>query len=343
MNFEEKDYVVCQEKKGKPWLARVHHVGNDTLEVVPEKGVQHKWRSVTVEPSQVVVNLGSKPYGGQVYGCDTNNLYRKTIDHEFWGQIHFFIKPDKTTLKVLSRGLDDAAKIVDKLKLGDFTSVFDTEIRAKKGKWAGMYRHSKKGRHTVWYAPEWAQNSRSTMENVVLHEFGHVVRFNGVTDVRLRAKWVSMFQNSIANIEVTEKHLDSLLKDLKSASPEEGSFQGTLKLVQEDMPVRAKKALLEWLRQTHKLQGRDLEVLWKSDHMDKIEEYWPTHIVDTHDLKPIVSEYACVNPEELFAESFAMHAQGKVLPKKVVALLEHSLEVARSADLEQTQEQEEDE
>lgn len=337
MNIEEKEYVVVQQKKDKPWLARVHHVGDQTVEVVPEKGVQHKWRSVTIDPKEIIVNLGPKPYGGQIYGCDTNNLYRKTIDHEFWGSIHFFIKPDKATLKVLSRGLDDAAKIVGKLKLDEYTSLFETEIRAKKGKWAGMYRHSKKGApHTVWYAPEWAQNSRSTMENVVLHEFGHVVRFNGVTDIKLRSKWVAMFQNSIANITLSEKQLAVLLKELKSASSEEFSFQGALKETQPDLPVRAKKALLEWFRQTHKLQVRDLEVLWKSEQMEKIEEYWPTHIVDTHDLKPIVSEYACVNTEELFAESFAFYAQGKKLPGKVVSLLEHSLEVARAADLAQS-------
>jgi hypothetical protein len=311
MNIEQKEYVVVSQKKGKPYLAKVHSVGEETVEVVPEKGVQHKWRSVTVGHDEVIVNLGKKPYGGNIYGCDTHNLYRKTIDHDFWGAIHFFIKPDETTLKVLKRGLDDAAKIVDRMKLGEFTSLFETEIRAKKGKWAGMYRHSKRGApHTVWYAPEWAQNSRSTMENVILHEFGHVVRFNGVTDVKLRAKWVAMFQNSIANIRVTEKQLAALLKELRQASPDEFSFQSALKTVQEDMPVRAKKAILEWLRQTHKLQGRDLEVLWRSEHMDKIQEYWPTHIVDTHDLKPIVSEYACVNTEELFAESFAFYAQG---------------------------------
>jgi hypothetical protein len=60
-----------------------------------------------------------------------------------------------------------------------------------------------------------------------------------------------------------------------------------------------------------------------------VEDLWPEKDVDKNELNPIVSEYACKNPEELFAEAFSFSLVGKKLPKSVGKLLDKTLSYAK--------------
>ena len=330
--MKPNQYVVCKEKEGKPFLARIEKVREDGVLVVPQKDVQYQRNVIEVDKKIIKAVLGENPVPGTVYGFDMHNLFRKTIEHDFWGSIHFFIHPDKDTMKLLKKGLDDCAKIITKLDLAHYATSFETEIRAKKGKYAGMYKHTTtEGKpNTVWYAPECAKGSAEFMNYVILHEFGHALRFNGLKTNKMRNKWLRLYQRTIAQVKVEAKTLKGILHDLADFDEEQESFKGALNGATQDAHPRIQKAITQWLKETHKINPRELEIMWRASKLEDIQKYWPDHMIDTHDLKPKVSEYATKNVEELFAECFAFYAMGKKLPDVCTTLLEDSLSRIRA-------------
>lgn len=326
-------YVIIKQKEDKPFLALIEKIkeGKDKVYVAPEKNIQYGRNVIDVSRKDIKVVLGTNPLPGRVHGFDLNNLFRKTINHSFWGPIHFFIKPDEDTMKVLKKALDSSAKIVDKLGLGMFANgVFETEIRAKTGKYAGKYIHGGKDKpNKVWYAPEFAHGDQDAMEYVILHEFGHVLRFNGVLSKKLRAKWIRLYQKTIEQVKVPAKDLSAILSDIAGEEEDQVSFNKALSNAMSDRHPRFKKAILQWLKETHKIGTQELEVMWKASNVRDIGQYWPDHLIDTHDLKPKVTEYATKSVEELFAECFAFYAQKKKLPEVCVTLLEESISRAK--------------
>lgn len=334
--MNEQDYIVAEDKYAKPFLAQVQEISTDnkTLTAIVEEGRHIKPNTVTLNRKRVLVSLGKDPKPGKVYGIDVANLYRRSFTHEFWGTVHFFVKPSPEDMKLLRKALDDVGTAIEKLKLGGYVDVIHTQIRAKKGKYAGMYVHAKEGRH-VWYAPECASGSILEMKNIVAHEYGHVLRFNGLTLPKARAKWLELFRVSVLPVVVPEKTLRSMFKAIKSGkdSSSEGSLASVLKEFEEQANDNNYaiylSALSRWFRQVHHMSPKDLETLWDADKVDVIEELWPTSSIDTSKLDPIVSEYATKNVEELFAEAFTCYVAKKKLPKKVESLLEASLSVIR--------------
>jgi hypothetical protein len=331
-----KGEYVLVEVDEKMKLGRVQSFDDTTVSLMLQKDFPYVKDAAEYDRSQVRVNFGADPLPGRAYGYDLGVLHRGTIEHDFWGSIHFMYRPDKKTTRLLKNSLDRTAKRVEKLELTEFVERFTTEIRPKQGKWAGMYLHSKNDLvpHRVWYAPEWSQRDPDTMDNVIFHEFGHVVRHNGVIDLRYRGRWVSLWQKSIANVKIESRQLKEIRSLIESADPEEARFAQMLKEATADLGPRVHKAIVDWFNQAHNIKMRDLELLWKSGKSDQLMSLWPDHLIDTHDLKPVVSEYATKNSEELFAESFAFYCQKKKLPSKVQSLLDDSLRLARETILE---------
>ncbi len=331
--MKPNQYVIIRQGQDKPFLAKIEKIkDNGKVFVVPEKDIQYGLNVIDVKKNDIKVLLGSDPLPGRVHGFDLNNLFRKTITHDFWGDIHFFIRPDKETMKVLKDGLDKSAKIVEKLGLGMYAggNCFETEIRAKTGKYAGMYKHGGKEKmNKVWYAPEFAHGQVTEMVYVILHEFGHVIRFNGVLSNKMRNRWIRLYQKTIQQVQVPSKDLSAILSDIAGEDEDQVSFNKALSNSMSDRHPRFKKAVLQWLKETHKINPRELEVMWRSSNVKDISQYWPDHLIDTHDLKPKVTEYATKNVEELFAECFAFYAMGRKLPEVCVALLEESLSRAK--------------
>ncbi len=342
-NIKAGDYVVARELTSNPDLSKAKHfvvcvqrVDTNSvsgwLERDDPRGPRRE--QIEVQSKQIILNLGPTPAPGKVYGCDVSRLWVKTFEHPFWGPIHFYTKLDKDAILMLRKALDSTAKTVEKLRLEPYADLFHTEIRAKSGKWAGMYVHSKnEGECRIWYAPEWAQKSMPTMQYIILHEFGHVLRHHGLTDTRLRAKWLKLYNQSVAKNVVEKASLKSYLRSLVAmhSRDDQASFQECLRNITAESEEDQKNvhAVLKWFRDIHRLSARDLEVLWSADQMDHIEKLWPTDHLDISKLDPLVSEYALKNVEELWAESFALYANKTKLPQKVVTLLEHSLSVIR--------------
>lgn len=327
-------YVIVKQKENeKPFLARVHSINDDgRIEAVLEKDVHIKQQRVTFRKKDVKVNLGISPLPGRAYGLDLDNLFKKTIEHEFWGPIHFFVELEKDALKVLKTSLDKTAERIQKMKLDPFVKLIETEIRAPKGKYAGMYLHSKDSEksHRIWYAPGKAEKMPERMEDIIFHEFGHAVRFNGVTRNKTRNRWLRLYQKTIAPMTIGKDVLAQMLKDFDEYDEQDQSFNAVFRTLNEDANPRSTKAILQWFKQTHKIGTRELEIMWRSSKTKDLEKYWPTHLIDTHDLKPVITDYATKNVEELFAECFALHCQRKKLPEKFQELMDESLSLAKA-------------
>jgi hypothetical protein len=329
--MKEQQYVIVKVGDDKPFLAQIEKIKGECALVVPQKDVHIKRDVIEVQKKQIRVVLGVNPLPGRVHGFDLNNLYRKTIEHSFWGPIHFFIKPEDSIMKVLKKGLDSSAKIVEKLGLEAYANgLFETEIRAKTGRYAGMYKHGGKDKpNRVWYAPEFSMGNHEAMEYVILHEFGHVIRFNGVLSNKMRNRWLRLYQKTIEQVKVPSKELDKILHGIAEQDESQVSFNAALKEATADCHPRFKKAILQWLKETHRISPRELEIMWRAGNTKDIADFWPDHLIDTHDLRPKVTEYATKNVEELFAECFSFYAQKKKLPEVCVRLLEESLARAK--------------
>jgi predicted metal-dependent hydrolase len=329
--MKTNQYVIARRKEEKPFLARIEKVRDSGVLVALQKDIQYQKNVIEIEKKDIKVLLGENPLPGTVHGFDLNNLYRKTIEHDFWGPIHFFIHPEKETLKLLKNSLDRTAARIDKMGLSYYANVFQTEIRAKKGKYAGVYKHSNaEGKpNIVWYAPDTCKGDQKVMDYIVFHEFGHVIRFNGIKTNKMRNRWLRLYQKTIAQVKVESKTLSSILHDLDDYDEEQESFKGALNGATQDQSPRIQKAIMQWLKETHKITGRELEIMWRSSKLKDIGKYWPDHMIDTHDLKPALSDYATKNVEETFAECFAFYCQKMKLPNAFEELLEESISRAK--------------
>lgn len=334
--MEKQDYVIAQGKQKAPYLFQVTQVDGKTISGVLEQDRRKKPTPIEISKKDVIVNLGPEPRSGKVYGIDVSNIYRKAFNHDWWGPIYFYVKPDAPTMKVLRTGLDRTAEVLEKKKLTDFVELFSTEIRAKQGKYAGMYHHNPKQGSTVWYAPECSQGSQTTMNYVIFHEFGHAVRYNGLSAaVKLRQKWLRLYQKSIKPIVVPAKALSSVHDQLiEQRQSDDGiGFTEAMRNVAsvDEKHAKVVKVLNEWFKKIHHVGAKELGLAWQADDLSYINKLWPTAPIDTSDLNPIISEYATRNVEELFAETFAFYMQKTKLPDEYVELMEESLSWARTA------------
>jgi hypothetical protein len=302
------------------------------LIVIPDHLRYAEERTIEITTRDILVRLGKSPKPGKVYGVDVANVYRKSISHEFWGLIHFFVKPDDEVKKRLKVGLDYCGNKLDKMGFREYTTKFQTEIKAKKGKYAGMYQHRPDDKSIVWYAPEMSEDQK-TMNYIIFHEFGHVLRFNGLRGVKIRAKWQRLFQQSVAPVVVSRKYLDGLKAHIKDSAEAEASLGSIIKEFQKDEEETASylKALGRWFRQIHHISPRELQVLWEANDIATIESLWPTSSIDTSKMAPILTEYATKNVEECFAEAFAHYMMGNKIPAHIEKLLEKSLSVIKDA------------
>lgn len=330
--MKPNDYVIAQQKDTKPFLIRVSAIDDKTFTGVLEHDRHKNFKEIEVTRKDVVVNLGPEPKSGKVYGIEVGHRYVKSFTHDGWGSIHFYTRLDKPTLKMFQRSLDRTYKVVEKLKLDGYIDKIETEICEKKGKWAGKYFHKPEGLCTIQYAPMWCEGNAEAMDYVVLHEFGHVLRYHGMKSMKLRSAWLKFYQKSIAPMVVSNKQTSDLWKEMLRTveADADASFHEAIKAAADDEDKEDQvKVIMRWFKQVNHLSPKDLSVLWAAGDIDHLKDLWPKTAIDSSKLAPLISEYATKNCEETIAESFAYYATGKKIPKSCTALLERSLSVAR--------------
>lgn len=335
MNASKGDYLLVKEgEKAKPYLIKFTKVSDGSVVGTREEDRHIDPQVVEVSPKHVLINLGDDPKVKKVDGVTISDRFVTSVVHPVWGDVHVLTKVSKEDRDLLKASLDRTARKVEKLGLAHLIEGTITEVRSKQGKWAGKYKHGHGDDPArMIYAPEWADGSAKAMDYVVLHEFGHRVRYAGVKSPKIRARWLHYYNRSISRTVVTTDDIKEIMKGL--ANPDgETSLNQTLKEIAAENDERTPqlKTLARWFKQVRHLSFRDLGVIWEAGEMDAFNALWPDSDVDSSELAPIVSEYATKNVEELFAESFAYHCTAQKLPSKISDLLEKTLERVEVAE-----------
>lgn len=344
--MKKNDYLVCAEtpsavgttaadgkmatdSKRKFFLARAKKPTDSGLVVTLERNCHFDPKTVEIDKSQIVVNLGQEPSSGVVYGLDVSNLYKETLDVDIPGSkgvvapLHLFQKFPSRLISSATKGLANAGKRMQEHGLGFVlgTLPLHLELLQKTSKYAGMFRGGKTYSKVQLYINE---EHDKFNEYVFLHELAHAVDFyllRGASE--LQAEWVRMYMRSIKPLTMPLKEVRSLFGALRTS----GNLTDWKASLQEE-DKRKPGLILQAIKQAHGVSAGDIKTLLHANDLDTLKGLWPSEDLRSTDLAPIVTEYATVSVKELIAESFAIHITGGKLPKAVTSLVEKSIQYA---------------
>jgi hypothetical protein len=283
---------------------------------------------MTVALSDVVLNLGSDPHPGKVYGYDVGTLHRKRLTHDKFGDVHFFYRPDKQVLADLKESMD---KVAERLKRQDLLFLLDNmifEVLPYNGeKFAGRFLKSKNEKlpKRIQIRPEIMPASE--YQYVWYHELGHNLHLDYCKpSKKLNASWLKLFNTSIRVDTIKKDKSQQLLDALIGGEEPPSDFKRGL----DEEDALAFKWLIRTIQQVNGLSIQDLDILFEADMKDEVAKVWPVRNISHKELAPIVSDYATVNFKELFAECFAFYMVKKKLPEPIVKLMERSISYAKA-------------
>lgn len=334
--MEKGNYCVAAIKTnaGKPqhFLFKVSSISKGIVEGVVEKDCHISSLRTTIEVpvKNVLVDLGTDPKPGKVYGCDVSNLYRGKKIHEEFGTVHWFYKPEAETGSNLMKAFDKVTKTLRHNKLDfivDPASCIWEALPYNGEKYAGLYMRSNapdKKPHRFQIRPEIMPTT--DYPYVIHHELAHHLHKEYVTSKKLNATWIRLFNTSIKLVSIRKEKSVELLEALLAQEDLPSDFRSNLS--EEDTLIY--KWILRTIGQHHSLSVKELDTLFSADYKDDIKEVWPMRTIQKKDLAPVVSEYATRNVNELLAEAVSHHLCGKSLPTRVTSLVEKTFSYARS-------------
>jgi len=335
-NYEKGTYCIglnrSSTSKPHPFLFKVNHISKSIVYGTLEKNshIPQMRSSIEIPVKDVLINLGSNPHPGRVYGVDTSLLYRGRKVNDYFGPVYWFYKPDSDVGKDLNDSLDKVFKTLKQNRLDfivDTTTCIWEALPFNGEKYAGMYIRSKNTErrpNRFQIRPEIMPST--SYPYVIFHELGHHLHFEYVTGTKLNASWVRLYNTSIKQ-KLIKKEQSVELMDRLTGQTELLPSDFKTDLGEED--TYAYRMILRNISKQHSLSVRELDLLFEAGYLDDIREVWPIKGLSEKDLAPIISEYACKNVKELFAESFAFYMTKKKLPTSVVSLLEKSISYAR--------------
>lgn len=164
----------------------------------------------------------------------------------------------------------------------------------------------------------------SDLHYIICHEFGHYVHANLLTQPKINATWIRLFNTSIKVKTFKKDETTALVNTMLSGEERPSDFKSNL---DEDQRL-VWNWVLRTIKQDHGLSIYELDTLFQAEEHDEIRRVWPSRTLHQKDLAPVISEYATVNHKETFAEAFAFHLTKRKLPSKVVELVEKSIRMA---------------
>lgn len=324
------DYCIARTEGKKDYLFKaLSDNDSKSVEAVVEKNshIPGQRKTLTVELSDVILNLGSKPYPGKVYGYDVSALHYKRFDHSEFGMVHYFYKPSKDVLVDLNASMDKVAKRLKKQGLSFLLNDVLFEVYPYiSGKYAGMFLKSKQEgvMDRVQIHPEIMPASEYAY--IWFHELGHRLHLSFCTSKKLNATWLKLYMTSIKPQTVKKDTSQKLLDLLLDGEEAPSDFKRGL----EEEDALAFKWIVRTIQQVNAVSLKDLDTLFEAEMKEEIRSVWPVRNIAHKELAPIVTEYATVNVKELFAEVFALYMVGKKLPDSIVKLMEKSISYAKA-------------
>jgi hypothetical protein len=336
----EGDYVVvrtsAQDKPLKTAVVKLR--GSDSKDQLfgrLEKDAHLKPTTSTFLTTDILINLGRDPYPGSVYGADLKSLYRKTLQHDKFGDIHFFTKPSKETLESFWQSLDATYFLLEKFNLTELLSLpicFEVHPQESMGRYTGYFKPSRDpeksphritisvGEHSLEHA------SIATWTYILLHELGHAAHLTQlIASPEAMAAWVSLYTRTVIDENIHDQDLKRLQKSFLKSEATVADFASTL----EEDDAESFRKILGWIKKIRGVSVGDLNQLVRTRKVEDVQYVWPTKSVTSPKLIPAVTEYACKNPKELFAETFAFVLSSHKVPKELATLMEKSLRFVR--------------
>lgn len=333
MKVAPKDYAVVNiakdEDKPKLKLILIKSSNNGEVIGIDQKQPHVEREVVQVDLPKVLLNLGQNPYPGSYLGLSTKNLYRRTLESEL-GPVHILCGIKKSEFELFRESAARFKTWLTKNKL-DFilNDELTLEIVSDTGKYAGLY-YAKSKKLPI---PKIALNYEKlftdgvNLDYVLAHEYGHHIDYTYINEHdKARSSWVSLFKDSTEAPLVEKKFIAECL-EIVVASDVNCLRDVVSELEADNVPLF--KHICKWIVKNRKLKLQDIDSLLKDKDYDSVKEIWPKQAIAYSNLKPLVSEYACVSSRELLAESFAFKVEGKKLPERVESLLDKSLSLAR--------------
>lgn len=330
------NYIIGKmrgESSTRYFFGKVEAIKKGVVYGVQEKNAHVKGLRAAFEIPErdVVIDLGTEPHPGKVYGQDVTNRFCGRKIHDFFGPICFMYKPKKEVSEKLWRALDDAAALLKKARLPEpENTLWEIQSVETKSKWAGYYIHSRradKDPHRFAIRPESVPQTVGDMVYVILHEYAHWLHANLATGKKLNAKWIRLFNTSIKVQTVKREVSQSILKNLLAGTEIPSDFRGQL----EEEERNAFNWIMRTIKADHAVSIKELDLLFEAEYKSDLEALWPKVTLNKKDLRPVVSEYATTNFKELFAESFAFHLGKRKLPEPVVKLVDDTMSYCRAA------------
>lgn len=332
MKISKGDYFIGKDSDSrKTHLAKaLEDSHGKSVEALYEKDchIQGMRHTFTQDLSQVILNLGPKPFPGKVHGHDVSTLFTKRLTHDKFGDVMFFYRPEKQVLADLKDSMD---KVADRLKRQDLIFLLDNvvfEILPYNGeRYAGMFKMSKNEKlpKRVQLRPEIMPASEYPY--VWFHELGHNLHLDFCrSSKKLNAQWLKLFNTSIRVESIKKDKSQQLLDALIGGEEPPSDFKRGL----DEEDALAFKWIIRTIQQVNGLSIKDLDVLFEADMKDEVTKVWPVRNISHKELAPIVSEYATQNSRELFAECFAFYMTKKKLPEPIVKLMERSISYGKA-------------
>lgn len=307
MDIKVGDYLIIEVMPGKRSLAKCCAVAKEgtRYKAVLEASDDKQDPAFEFKTKAVVANLGHSPTSGSVYGVKVEPV-RERMEVPFWDSVQIHHTMDDDSRKKLKKAMHEVAT---KLKAQRVPKLpLQTEIRTQLGTMAGYYRFKPKADADILCVK--LDDDCSDLEYRFSHEYAHGVWFRNFTP-QMKMAWVDMFHSAVEITAYSNKDLQELLEDLKSA----GDLRTFVKDHTDEMVVI--RAIFRHIKTTHAMEKSHFEMAVMLGH--DIDQYWPS-AMELGEKQLLISKYGQKSPEELWAECFSLQFIGKKLPSKLDAL-----------------------
>jgi hypothetical protein len=314
---------------------KIHKISDSKIQAHEAKSGHwnRERQTFIVTKDRIVANFGLKPLKLMVSGTNFNEIFDKhTHQHPVFGSLNFSFEPDEDQLKHLVTAYNKSAKWLRSAGLGTLPELpLVHEITHLPHKYVGQVKASRalsqdKPTFIRFCPTHKSLQDPAELFYVVMHELAHVVDLNVLQpgSPKLTAAWIRMFERTVEAKTLAQDTVDEIYESLSTAV----DFKGFKSSLNEET-MEAAKRIFEVIRKTKHVEPYYVAALKDSDSMDTIKALWPKgSACIAAEAKSLVTDYACKNVKELFAEAFSHYAVGRTLPKPVVGLVEASIQRA---------------
>jgi hypothetical protein len=293
MVVNQDDFLIIEQGK-KHRLTKV--LKNKNNKIIVKYADVPQSENFSLPEDLIIANLGKNPKYGSAYNLKIEPFREHHLLRPV-GDVFVFRFLEDEERESLLKQLKIFAKWVEREGFITFLPIV-INIRNKRGKWAGSYKYTTK-EDTLDELTIHTENLVD-LQYLFKHEWGHHVWFRYLND-KQRAKWVSLFKEKILTIHnFDDKMLKKLKNDWIKSKLTGKEFIKECEDVEKKLFVNA----ISYVKRSHKLNLKHVDLMLHEGK--EITKYWPQEITFCEPTS-IVSEYACVSPEEFFAESFAFY------------------------------------